>query len=883
MKYLFITVFFLSFYQFLYAQDTQLPFDEAYKRKYHIARISGDARPVIDGKLDELIWTEQGVWTEDFVQVTPYERMPSSSPTKAKLFYDDKYIYVGIICKDDLPDQTIRFIGNRDDNSIGDLVSIAFDTYHNFWAAPEFNINTGGNKTDLVVTDKLSVNLNWNAVWEGRTHVDTKDSCWTVEMRIPFSQLRYNRETTDGVWGLHIRRVIRRNSEVQNWSMIPLKNNGHVFSFGEMHGMTGLPRPRNIEFLPYAMGKYQRRPPQEGPYGSRNRWNGNAGLDAKIGLSDFTLDVTINPDYGQVEQDPSVMNLTAYETFYDEKRPFFLEGKHILDFSSGSDMMFYTRRIGASPSYKLPTTSFDDITFTTNYTEQPDIVPIIGALKLTGTNNRGFTLGILQSVTAKASAKVSNSGHEHRETVEPLTNFTVVRIQKNWKGNTYLGGMFTSTNRFIEETYLKDYLTANAFAAGIDFTQYFSNRLYYIDLKAMFSTVDGSTAAIARRQRDAVHFYQRVSAQDYLGVDPALTSLSGSGGFIKIGRKGNAKLTFAETFGWLTPGFDLNDVGYLREADVLNNDTEITFRQTNPWKFFRSNTLTLNQVNKWNFGGQNLESNLVLGTTTTFNNLYQIQMTEKYVWSRLDTRLLRGGPDMRIDPYFLTNVRFRTNTAKRVSASLQYIGEHNTNGHSSYNTLSPGITLRMGNHVHLSGNFNYQWNTNALQYIGQTTGISGNTHYLMGEMAQKTYGITFRMQVNLTPDISVQFYGSPFTSIASYSEFKRDALTASKQYDQRIYQFASGEISKIDNRYQVSENGDTYSFASPDFSFNEFRSNLVFRWEYLPGSTLYFAWIHSLSNRNNLYVSGWRDNIDTMFDMPSTNTFMLKVNFWFGL
>ena len=880
MKHIIVLILIL-FTHCIFAQENPVSFDKAYKRTYHITKIIDDlARPVIDGKLDEPLWEEQGEWTEKFVQVTPNERMPSNSPTKAKLFYDDKYIYVGIICKDAFPDKLIRFIGNRDDNSIGDLVSVAFDTYHNYWAAPEFNINAGGNKTDLVVTDKLTVNLNWNAVWEGRTHVNLKDSCWTIEMRIPFSQLRYNKETADGVWGLHIRRVIRRNSEVQNWSMIPLKNNGHVFSFGEMHGMTDLPRPRNIEFLPYTMGKLQRRPAQEGPYGDRNRWNGNAGLDAKIGLSDFTLDVTINPDYGQIEQDPSVMNLTAYETFYDEKRPFFLEGKHILDFSSGSDMMFYTRRIGAVPSYRPETTGIDG---TRRFVEQRDVVPIIGALKLTGTNNRGFTMGILQSITARTSARITHNGLENREAIEPLTNYTVARVQKNWKGNTYLGGMFTSTNRLMNETYLKDYLIANAVTAGVDFTQYFNNRLYYVDFKGMFSTIDGSELAIMRRQLDAVHYYQRLSAQDYLGTDPTRRLLSGTGGFLKIGRRGNAKWTFAETFGWLTPGFDLNDVGYLREADVLSNDSEVTFRQTNTWKFFRSNTLSLNQVNKWNFGGQNYESSLSLGARTMFINLYQVELSEKYVWNRLDTRVLRGGSDLRIDPYFSTSVKFNTKRARRVSGSLQYVGEHNTNGYSSFNSIMPGVTLRMGNRIHLSGNFNYQWNSNALQYVGQSVGINGDTHYLTGSMDQQTYGITLRVQFNITPDISIQFYGAPFTSTASYSDFKRDAQTTSKRFIERFYSFSSNEIVNADGRYHVSENGDTYSFASPDFSFNEFRSNLVFRWEYLPGSTLYFAWVHSISGRDNLYVSGWRDNLDMMFGLPSINMFLVKMNFWFGM
>lgn len=386
-------------------------------------------KPVMDGRLDEDFWMKQGEWSDRFVQIIPYERGIPDSPTRVKLFYDNKYIYVGVYCKDIRPDKMIPFIGNRDDNSMGDLISVAFDTYHDYRAAPEFNINLGGNKTDLVVTDKLNVNLSWNAVWEGKTHINLPDSSWTAELRIPFSQLRYNQLSEDGIWGLHVRRIIRRNNEVQNWSMIPLKNNGHVFSFGEMHGMTDLPKPRGIEFLPYVMGKYRNEPKIPGsPYQKGHSWGGNVGLDAKFALSDFTLDLTINPDYGQVELDPSVMNLTAYETFYDEKRPFFLEGKHILDFANGNDMMFYTRRIGAAPSYTPQ--GIDNIN---SFADSKENVPIIGALKLTGTNRRGVTIGVVQSVTARSSAKVTRSGVEDIEVVEPLTNYTVARVQKTGK------------------------------------------------------------------------------------------------------------------------------------------------------------------------------------------------------------------------------------------------------------------------------------------------------------------------------------------------------------------------------------------------------------------------------------------------------------------
>ena len=780
----------------------------------------------------------------------------------------------------------IRFIGNRDDNSMGDLISVAFDTYHDYRAAPEFNINLGGNKTDLVVTDKLNVNLSWNAVWEGKTHINLPDSSWTAELRIPFSQLRYNQLSDDGIWGLHVRRIIRRNNEVQNWSMIPLKNNGHVFSFGEMHGMTDLPKPRGIEFLPYVMGKYRNEPKIPGsPYQKGHSWGGNVGLDAKFALSDFTLDLTINPDYGQVELDPSVMNLTAYETFYDEKRPFFLEGKHILDFANGSDMMFYTRRIGAAPSYTPQ--GIDNIN---SFADTKDNVPIIGALKLTGTNRHGVTLGVVQSVTARSSAKVTRNGLEDVEVVEPLTNYTVARVQKNWKGNSLLGGMLTSVNRALDQPYLEDFMVRNAFTAGIDFTQYFNNRLYYIDVKGMFSSLNGSKEAISILQTNPVHYYQRESASDYLGVDPNRRSLNGTGGYVKAGRKGNAKWAFSETFSWSSPGFDLNDMGYMKEADNRTNETEIVFRQTDIWKHFRYNAFTLTQKNQWNYGGTPFSNDVALRWQSMTMKRYEVDMKETFVWNRLDSRLLRGGPDMRLNPYFQTSVKVNTDKAQRMMFMLKYEGNHNLDGYNRFNTLMPSLTFRLGNHVYLSGQVDYAWNTDDMQYVGtlKSSAASSDRHdsspvYLMGHMDQKTYGVTMRLQVNVTPDISIQFYGSPFTSTAKFSDFKEAADTKSPTYDKRFHVFSRDELSFADGTYHIKREGREASFKNPDFSFNEFRSNLVARWEYLPGSTLYFVWEHRMSNQESRRIGGWGNNLDRMFGLPATNTFMLKMNYWFNL
>lgn len=866
-------------------QDSIVPFDKAYKRVYNITKVTG-TKPVMDGRLDEDFWMKQGEWSDCFVQIIPYERKIPDSPTRVKLFYDNKYIYVGVYCKDIHPEKMIRFIGNRDDNSMGDLISVAFDTYHDYRAAPEFNINLGGNKTDLVVTDKLNVNLSWNAVWEGKTHINLPDSSWTAELRIPFSQLRYNQLSDDGIWGLHVRRIIRRNNEVQNWSMIPLKNNGHVFSFGEMHGMTDLPKPRGIEFLPYVMGKYRNEPKIPGsPYQKGHSWGGNVGLDAKFALSDFTLDLTINPDYGQVELDPSVMNLTAYETFYDEKRPFFLEGKHILDFANGSDMMFYTRRIGAAPSYTPQ--GIDNIN---SFADTKDNVPIIGALKLTGTNRHGVTLGVVQSVTARSSAKVTRNGLEDVEVVEPLTNYTVARVQKNWKGNSLLGGMLTSVNRALDQPYLEDFMVRNAFTAGIDFTQYFNNRLYYIDVKGMFSSLNGSKEAISILQTNPVHYYQRESASDYLGVDPNRRSQNGTGGYVKAGRKGNAKWAFSETFSWSSPGFDLNDMGYMKEADNRTNETEIVFRQTDIWKHFRYNAFTLTQKNQWNYGGTPFSNDVALRWQSMTMKRYEVDMKETFVWNRLDSRLLRGGPDMRLNPYFQTSVKVNTDKAQRMMFMLKYEGNHNLDGYNRFNTLMPSLTFRLGNHVYLSGQVDYAWNTDDMQYVGtlKSSAASSDRHdsspvYLMGHMDQKTYGVTMRLQVNVTPDISIQFYGSPFTSTAKFSDFKEAADTKSPTYDKRFHVFSGDELSFADGTYHIKREGREASFKNPDFSFNEFRSNLVARWEYLPGSTLYFVWEHRMSNQESRRIGGWGNNLDRMFGLPATNTFMLKMNYWFNL
>ena len=250
--------------------------------------------------------------------------------------------------------------------------------------------------------------------------------------------------------------------------------------------------------------------------------------------------------------------------------------------------------------------------------------------------------------------------------------------------------------------------------------------------------------------------------------------------------------------------------------------------------------------------------------------------------------MLRGGPDVFFDPYSYTIAGFNTDKGKRLMFKFEYVGDHNTNGYNIHHIFTPSLTWRLGNHIYLTGQFDYDRNRNNLQYV--TTIFPTNSiesvhspQYVLGRMEQRTYGLTIKVQANITPDISFQFYGSPFTSTGSFENFKTAADTKSRTYLERFRVFEPDEISYNDRRYTVNREGMNYAFNNPDFSFNEFRSNLVARWEYMPGSTLYLVWEHRMSNNDNRYVSGWGQNLDHLFGLPATNTFMVKLNYWFNL
>lgn len=841
----------------------RLPMEQVYKRQYRATKIEQFAHQT-DGRDDEAEWETVGEWSEVFVQSTPVERAVSKYRTQMKIFYDDENIYVGVRCYDDELEKVHRQIGNRDDWT-GDYVRVSFDSYHDYRSASQFMLNAGGTRTDLSMTDNQEMNFSWNAIWEGRSHIFNDKGYWFAEYAIPFTQLRYRTVGTDGVWGLHVQRMVSRHDEMLEWSLVPQNNNGFVHSFGELHGMQDVPRTRNIEFTPYVLGQHVREPRIEGsPYQTGSDWRANVGLDMKMRVADYNLNLTINPDFGQVEQDPSVMNLTTTETFYEEKRPFFLEGSDVFSFALNSDNIFYSRRIGAMPSYSP---SVDNAS---SFVETPKNVPIIGAMKFIGTNKHNISIGVLESVTARTSSHMSVGGNESRIITEPLTNFTVARVQKSWDGNTLLGGMLTSVNRSLGEEHLEQTLVANAITGAVDFSQYFKDRLYYITAKAVFSTLDGSQAAVERRQRNSVHYFQRESAADFLGVDPTRTSLNGSAAFLEVGRKGFSKVQVWDQLSYYSAGFDLNDVGYLARADLLQNTFDISYNQNSPWAIWRNTAVKFTMLNQWDTNGNTQLHSFRLRWDATLKNRWGWWVTQTFRTNRREDRLLRGGPDMRLPSAYWNSFGFFTDMAKKWYVTIDYISNMNMDGSKFEYNIKPSIYARIGNHLLLEAAAEIYTDRNDLQYAGTIlpSAEGGDKTYVLGRMFQRTYGVTLRAQVNVTPDLSLQFYGAPFTSNARYTDFQAAANTLSDEKSERLRPLSQMEAERM---------------ANPDFSFNEFRSNFVARWEYRPGSTLYLVWEHARSDYGSQYVSGWGKNIGKMFSTPATNVLMLKFNYYFNL
>lgn len=831
------------------------------KKVYYASFITDKVK--VDGELDDLCW-EKGIWSGGFVQQQPLQAQKPSQETEVCILYDSDNLYIALRCHDNEPGK-IRSILSRRDEMSGDIAGVAIDSYADKRTAFEFNVSAAGQKVDLMHLGAYEWDYNWDAVWDGKAVV--KDSMWTVEMRVPFSQLRFA-DTEEQVWGMHIWRWIDRNMEEDQWKLIPIDAPAMVYLFGELRGIKGINSKRKMEFLPYANAKYSPNTDLE------NKTDFNFGLDGKIGLSsDFTLDYTINPDFGQVEADPSVLSLSSYEVFYDEKRPFFLEGNNVLDFSMGRDLLFYSRRIGRAPVYSPELQQNQTMAI-------PDNTSIISALKVTGKNKKGLSIGVVQSLTSKENATIYTGSNQKDIAVEPFSNYFVGRVKQDFNdGNTVLGGIVTSSIRSIKDDHL-DFIPSSATVGGIDFQHNWKKRKYFVDMKSFFSRVGGSEEAIADLQLASQHYYQRPDA-DHLTYDPTKTSLVGHGGQFKGGKR-SGKFRAIGTFSWRSPGVDLNDLGYLYQADYLEGVAEFKYQVNKPWGILRDYYIEFTQKRDWSYGGETTKEEFELHSLTKFTNLWRIHAFLEHDYNLYDTRELRGGPKLFKDATWETRFFLQTNNAKDVllAGGPHYIWS--VDNISKRNIYTFYIRWQIGNRFSVTSQTDYEILADYHQFVRKLSLSDDTDGYLVGQLDRKTISTTLRLEYFLTPEISLQYYANPYASVGSYSEFRRVNDGSSKDLSERY--FGAESIQLDDGIYTMTdESSEQYKFYNPNFDYQEFRSNLVARWEFRRGSTLYLVWNSSsfLYERSNNYSVA--KSYGNLFGLKSNNVFMIKFNYWFSL
>ena len=866
MKYILLSLYFMCMvFVSVKAQDLNytLSDDSLVNRSASIKRICYAARtetkPKIDGKLDDDCWQQTGTWDGGFIQQQPHQAAQPSQQTEIKILYDDKYLYFAIICHDNEPEKMSPILGRRDENN-GDMAGIALDSYNDKQTAFEFNLTAAGQKVDLMHMGEYGWDFEWNAVWDGKTTVG--DSAWYAEMRVPFTQIRFSKED-EHIWGMHIWRWIHRFQEESQWKLIPVDAPAMVYIFGELRGIKDIPNKKNFEVMPYVKGKYIT--------DSESNENFGAGVDGKIGItSNFTLDYTVNPDFGQVEADPSILNLTSYEVFYDEKRPFFLEGKSILEYNADQDMLYYSRRIGHAPSYYPELEENENITI-------PDNTSIINALKLTGKNKKGLSLGVVNSMTSKEQATISSDIGKTKEAVEPFTNYFIGRLKQDWnKGNTTLGGIATSTVRNIKDEQLQ-FLADKSLVGGVDFEHNWLNRKYFINTKSFYSKIDGSEMAISKLQRSSQHLFQREDA-GHLEYDSELTLLKGWGGEVSGGKR-SGKLRITGNFDWRSPGVDLNDVGYMRQADYMREETHLLYNVNKPKGIFLKYYLAFDQHHYWSYGGENTLDRFDSEAKFTFKNYWIFKLDIDRTFNEIDTRQLRGGPSLRIDGNTSTGLIFQTNSSKDLILATLFDFTRYDDKITWKNRYDFSLFWLINNNITVSSYTGYTNEINNNQYVKQKT-IDSKKEYVVGKIARETLFTTLRIEYFVTPELSLQYYGSPYASIGKYDSYRKVHLSKSKDLNERYTLLSISEDKLLDeNKNELLD----FNYENPDFNFQEFRSNFVLRWEYKTGSTFYFVWTNISSNYEDQYNPSITKSFKNISNVKAQNAFMVKFSYWFSL
>ena len=822
----------------------------------------------LDGLPDEALWASAPAIT-DFVQKEPAFGVAPSEAMELRFAYDDEALWVG--ARMEVKGRDIQApLTRRDGTFKSEHLWISLDTYHDKRTAYSYGVSAAGVRMDFLHRSDSEWNRDsgYDPVWQAKAQRTANE--WTAEFRIPFSQLRFNAGESQ-VWGLNVDRWIPSKNENVFWIPIPKDETGWSSRMGELHGISGIKPTRRIELLPYLSGTGMSGPDEGTPF--RDGWDqtARAGLDFKMGLGpNLTLESTILPDFGQVEADPAEVNLSAFETFFPEKRPFFTEGSAIFDGVSG---YFYSRRIGGAPRGEADGDAV----------RQPRNSEIIGAAKLSGRLASGLTVGGLFALTAEEEAKVFDaaSGKVGEVTVGPQTSYAVVRLRQELGGNGSGIGLFLSgvTRDFAKTSPLAALYNRNAFTSYVDFTHRFSNRTYELQGNLGYTRVTGEPADIERLQRSSARYFQRPDAA-HVRLDPTRTRLDGGSGSLGLS-KGEGRWTFDVSTGFESPEHERNDIGSLQSADGKFVFAGLGYRQNTPGFFHRYEMGVFGRAEK-NYAGELQSRNAGVEANFTWRNYWDTSLNLNLQGAAQDQRLTRGGPSMGTPRGWRAFLRQGNSfsSPQRFLISLSAAGDDDG---GSRGAVGATLALQASPRISFQINPSYSRSTTARQYVDTLGGGRNETYgqrYVFAAVDQTTMVIRFRASLILKPDLTLDVYAEPFAASGHYRDYGE--LRAPRSRLLRVYgQNGTRVVVNPDGSQTVRDELGTLEIANNDFRTRSFRSNVVLRWEYRPGSTFYAVWQQDRFDAQAYARAGFSDLLDT-FSAPGDNIFALKASFFWG-
>ena len=855
------------------------------QKTVHAIRASGPIS--IDGVLEETAWQEEGY--SDFTQSDPTDGAQPTEKTKVWVAYDEKYLYVAARLYDSQPELITSRLGRRDDFVDSDWFIFAVDPYYDRRSGYQFAVNPAGSIVDWTLLNDEWNDSTWDGVWEWKALIDEEG--WTVEIRIPYNQLRFPKKD-EYVWGVNFRRVIKRKNERIGFVWVPKEDSGYVSRFAKLLGIKDIRPGRHIEFLPYSVVQAQYSPEESGnPFETGNKYLGNTGFDLKIGLkSNLMLDTTVNPDFGQVEVDPAVINLSDYETYFSEKRPFFIEGSNIFDqfgrggatsvasLSWSSPSFFYSRRIGRAPQGNVEQDG---------HVNFPDRSTILGAFKLTGKVGKGWNIGFINALTAREYAEIDSDGQRFKEEVEPFSYYGVLRTLREFnEGKQGLGFIATSVVRDLRNENLKGILNKNAFSLAIDGWTFLDKNKTWVTGGWIGGTrIEGSQTAILELQQSFLHYYQRPDAT-HVEVNEEATSISGWGGRFYINKqKGNFLLNAA--FGALSPGFDPNDVGFQHgNSDKINAHLLTGYHQPQPGKVFRNWLVFGGPFRNYDFGGNKTWDGYLIIVEGQFLNYWRFNTMLAYNPQTISNNLTRGGPLALVPSGYQIDFGLSTDSRKPIVISA-YQGYYSrpTDGYS----WNGNVSIRWKPRTNISFSFGpeYYVKKSSIQWVTRVddplmTETFG-TRYVFGYYFQRMLSSNIRLNWTFNPRLSLQLYLQPRLAVGKYNQFKE--LARPKKYEYNLFGEDGSTISYSDSdeEYSVDPDGPgpapDFSFSNPDFNFKSLRGTIVLRWEYLPGSILYFVWTQNRADDAHPGDFNFRRDMGDLFTAPGANIFLIKISF----